>query len=200
MIVALSIFKTYSTERYLSKICVNEASSKLDLSVIYSPAVRDRFPAAALFDVLLSNVVIITAPSPEYHIDTGHIHIWYIQRRRCWPSFIFKLGVVIMVWQSTPWVRCKSNVDCNCWYIKADVHAKGQGHRAKVKVTEVTTPLNRFPTVTPVWIHICWWNDAYSLMLLRTGALLFFKAIRQISISHGSENRRIWPKLGVSGL
>ena len=36
------------------------------------------------------------------------------------------------------------------------VHAKGQGQRSKVKVTEVTTQLNRFWTVTPVWIHI-WW-------------------------------------------
>ena len=80
------------------------------------------------------------------------------------------------------------------------VHAKGQGQRSKVKVTEVTTQLNGFRTVTPVWIHIWWWNDAYSLMLLRRGALLFFKVIRQISRSHGSKNRRIWPRLGVSGL
>ena len=80
------------------------------------------------------------------------------------------------------------------------VHAKGQGQRSKVKVTEVTTQLNRFRTVTPVWIHIWWWNDAYSLMLLRRGALLFFKVIRQISRSHGSKNRQIWPRLGVSGL
>ena len=72
--------------------------------------------------------------------------------------------------------------------------------RSKVKVTEVTTQLNRFRTVTPVWIHIWWWNDAYSLMLLRRGALLFFKGIRQISRSHGSKNCRIWPKLGVSRL
>ena len=49
------------------------------------------------------------------------------------------------------------------------VHAKGQGQRSKVKVTEVTTQLNRFRTVTLVWIHIWWWNDAYSLMLLRRG-------------------------------
>ena len=83
---------------------------------------------------------------------------------------------------------------------KSDVHAKGQGQRSKVKVTEVTTPLNRFRTVTPVWIHIWWWNDAYSLIMLRRGALLFFKVIRQISRSHGSKNRRIWPRLGVSGL
>ena len=80
------------------------------------------------------------------------------------------------------------------------VHAKGQGQRSKVKVTEVTTQLYSFRTVTPVWIHIWWWNDAYSLMLLIRGALLFFKVIRQISRSHGSKNRRIWPRFGVSGL
>ena len=80
------------------------------------------------------------------------------------------------------------------------VHAKGQGQRSKVKVTEVTTQLNRFWTVTPVWIHIWWWNDTYSLMLLRRGALLFFKVIRQISRSQGAKSRRIRPRLGVSGL
>ena len=83
---------------------------------------------------------------------------------------------------------------------RSDVHAKGQGQRSKVKVTEVTTQLNRFRTVTPVWIHIWWWNDEYSLIVLRRGALLFLKVIRQISRSHGSKNRRIWPRLGVSGL
>ena len=83
---------------------------------------------------------------------------------------------------------------------KSKVHAKGQGQRSKVKVTEVTTQLNRFRTVTPVWILIWWWNDAYSLMLLRRGALWFFKVIRQNSRSHGSKNRLIWPRLGVSGL
>ena len=83
---------------------------------------------------------------------------------------------------------------------KSDVHAKGQGQRSKVKVTKVDTQLNRFRTVTPVWIHIWWWNDAYSLMVLRRGALLFFKVIRQISRSHGPKKRRIWPRLGVSGL
>ena len=83
---------------------------------------------------------------------------------------------------------------------KSDVHAKGQGQRSKVKVTEVNSQLNRFRTVTLVWIHIWWWNDAYSLMVLRRGALFFFKVIRQISRSHGSKKRRIWPRLGVSGL
>ena len=83
---------------------------------------------------------------------------------------------------------------------RSDVHAKVQGQRSKVKVTEVTTQLNRFRTVTPVWIHIWWWNDAYSLIMVRRGALLFFKVIRQISRSHGSKKCRIWPRLGVSGL
>ena len=83
---------------------------------------------------------------------------------------------------------------------RSDVHAKGQGQRSKVKVTEVTTQLNRFRTVTPVWIHIWRWNDAYSLIMLRRGVLLFLKVIRQILRSHGSKNRRIWPRLGVSGL
>ena len=83
---------------------------------------------------------------------------------------------------------------------RSDVHAKGRGQRSKAKVTMVTNQLNRFRTVTPVWIHIWWWNDAYSLIMLRRGALLYLKVIRQISRSHGSKNRRIWPRLGVSGL
>ena len=83
---------------------------------------------------------------------------------------------------------------------RSDFHAKGQGQRSKVKVTKVTTQLNRFRTVTPVWIHIWWWNYVYGLMILRRGALLFFKVIRQISRWHGSKKRRIWPRLGVSGL
>ena len=59
---------------------------------------------------------------------------------------------------------------------KSDVHAKGRGQTSKVKVTEVTTQLNRFQTVTPVWIHIWWWNYAYSLIMLRKGALLFSRS------------------------
>ena len=63
---------------------------------------------------------------------------------------------------------------------QGNVHAKGQGQRSKVMVTEVTTQLSRFRTVTPVWIHIWWWNDIYSLMLLRRGALLFLAATKQL--------------------
>ena len=83
---------------------------------------------------------------------------------------------------------------------RSDVHANGQGQKSKVKVTEVTTPLNRFWTVSPVWILIWWWNDAYSLIMLTRGTILFFKVILQISRSHSSTNHRIWPRLGVSGL
>ena len=67
---------------------------------------------------------------------------------------------------------------------KSDVHAKGQCQRSKVKVTEVKTQLSRFWTITPVWIHIWWWNEAQSLMLLRRGVLLIFKVICQILRSH----------------
>ena len=67
---------------------------------------------------------------------------------------------------------------------KSDVHAKSQGQRSKVKVTEVNIQLSHFQTVTPVSIQISWWNDSQSLMLLRRGALLFFKVICQISRSH----------------
>ena len=38
--------------------------------------------------------------------------------------------------------------------------------------------------VSGVWIQIWWWNDAQGLMLLRRGALLFFKVICPISRSH----------------
>ena len=84
--------------------------------------------------------------------------------------------------------------------VKSDVHAKDQGQRSKVKVTEVNTQLSRFRTLTPVWIHIWQWNHAHSWKQHRRGALWFFKVIRQISRSHGSKNRRIWPRLGVYGL
>ena len=83
---------------------------------------------------------------------------------------------------------------------RCDVRAKSQGQRSKVKVTEVMTLLYRFWTVTPVWIHIWQWNDAQSLMLLRRGALLFFKVIRQISRSCRTKNHQFWAALRVSGL
>ena len=76
----------------------------------------------------------------------------------------------------------------------------------KVKVrgrrsgSQVKNQLSCFQTVTPVWIHIWQWDDAQSLMLLRRGALLFFKVIFQISRSHGTTNRQFSPELSLSGL
>ena len=70
----------------------------------------------------------------------------------------------------------------------------------KRSMSEVNTQLSRFRTLTPVWIHIWQWNHAHSWKQHRGGALLFFKVIRQISRSNGSKKRRIWPRLGVSGL
>ena len=57
-----------------------------------------------------------------------------------------------------------------------DVHAKGQGQRSKVKVTEVMTSFSHFQTVIPVGIHIWRWNNAQSLMLLRRGAFCFSRS------------------------
>ena len=61
------------------------------------------------------------------------------------------------------------------------VYAIGLIQRSKVMVTDVKSQLNRFRTLTPVWIHIWWFNDVQSLVLLRRGALLLSKVIRQIS-------------------
>ena len=77
----------------------------------------------------------------------------------------------------------------------SDVHAKGQGQRSKVNVTEVKTQLCSFWTITPVWIHIWWSNDAQSLMVLRRGALLFFKVFCKFQ-GHTAKNCPFWPKLG----
>ena len=60
------------------------------------------------------------------------------------------------------------------------------------------TRIGRFRTVTPVWIHWWLWNDAQSLKQHRRGALVFFKVIRQISRSHGTNNCRFWHELIVS--
>ena len=46
---------------------------------------------------------------------------------------------------------------------QSKVHAKGQGERSKVKVTVVKIQINRFRTVTAVWIHKWLPNDAQSL-------------------------------------
>ena len=77
---------------------------------------------------------------------------------------------------------------------QSKVNAKDQGQRSKVKVTEVKTQLCRFRTVTPVWIHIWWWNDAHSLMVLIRGALLFSGSSVKFMVTQ-LQNRRFWPSL-----
>ena len=96
------------------------------------------------------------------------------------------------------------------WCAKLEVAKKRcpivfQGHPSNFRVTQLKkssnlTHFGSFRTVTPVWIHKWQPNDAQGLKWHWRGALLFFKVIRQISRSHGSKNRWIWPKFGVSGL
>ena len=78
---------------------------------------------------------------------------------------------------------------------QGNVHAKGQGQRSKVKVTEVTTQLPGCNSSLNSHMMMKWY--IYNLRLLRRCALLFFKVIRQISRSHGSKNRRIWPHWAI---
>ena len=51
---------------------------------------------------------------------------------------------------------------------------KFQGHKGQK--TSILTQIERFRTVTPVWIHWWLWNDAQSLMQHRRGALLFSRS------------------------
>ena len=52
------------------------------------------------------------------------------------------------------------------------------------KKTTILTRIECFRTVTPVWNHRWLWNYAQSLKYQRSGALLIFKVIHQISRSH----------------
>ena len=59
---------------------------------------------------------------------------------------------------------------------RSDVHAKGQGQRLEVKVTEVKIPYSHLRTLILVWIDIWWWNYAKSLILLWNSALFFSRS------------------------
>ena len=103
-------------------------------------------------------------------------------------KWLIMLGFMDLKW---PRVARRSNV-CLVHHVPSAYHhesfrsyhtkvmsmqkVRGQGQRSKVKVTEVTTQLNCFRTVTPVWIHIWWWNDAYGLTLLREVPYSFSKS------------------------
>ena len=69
--------------------------------------------------------------------------------------------------------------------------------RSKVKGNVVKTQFSRLRIVTPVLIPIRRWSDARSLIWHRTGVLLFFRVIRQILRSHGTQNHQFWSELGV---
>ena len=96
------------------------------------------------------------------------------------------------------------------WCTKLEVALKRcpivfQGHPSNFKVTRLwkwlnLTQIGRFRTVIQVWNHRWLRNDAQSLKWHSRGVLLFFKVMCQSSRSHGSKNRRFWPKLAVSGL
>ena len=73
-----------------------------------------------------------------------------------------------------------------------------QGHLSNFKVTldkkwTILTRIERFWTVTPVWIHQWLWNDAQSLTWYRRIVLLFFKVIHQISRSQGQKIAVFYP-------
>ena len=55
----------------------------------------------------------------------------------------------------------------------------------------ILTPIERFRTVTLVWIHRWLWNDAQSLKQQRRGALLFVEVIHHISRSYGTKKSPI---------
>ena len=139
-------------------------------------------------------------------VKKGVYAIFSCDQSALWTVFSVHLSVCLSVCLSvTPFWLCShhriiTKFSAVITNDRSDGHAKGQGHRSKVKVTEVTTQLNRFRTVTPVWIHQWLRNDAQSLKWHSRGVLLFSIVIRQISRSHGSKKRRIWPRLGVSGL
>ena len=171
----------------------------------------DSVPLVSIFKYTKEICVI------NVHVRWFLIEIWCSYKNVLRPLFSCDQAALQMLFSVCPSVRLSVRLSVTPFWLcshhsiimkfsgvitndQSKVHAKGQGQRSKVKVTEFTTQLNRFRTVTPVWIHIWWWNDAYSLMLLRRGALLFFKVIRQISRSHSSKNGRMWPRLGVSGL
>ena len=66
-------------------------------------------------------------------------------------------------------------------------------------ISPISTRIERFWTVNPVWIHQWIWNDAQSLTWYRRSALLFFEVIHQISRSHGRKNWRFESNLRLLG-
>ena len=76
---------------------------------------------------------------------------------------------------------------------------KVSGQRSRSQRSKPNLAVSGF-SVTPDWVHIWLRNEAQSLKWHKRGAVLLIKVIYQISRSHGTKNRRFWPKLRVSGL
>ena len=138
--------------------------------------------------------------SPIFSCDQAALQMVFSVRLSVCPSVCLSVRLSVTPFSPCSHHRIIMKFSGVLTMVKSDVHAKGQGQRSKVKVTEVNTQLSRFRTLTPVWIHVWQWNHAHSWKQHKRGALLFFKVIHRISRSHGSKNRRIWPRLGVSGL
>ena len=87
------------------------------------------------------------------------------------------------------------------WWTKFNVVQKRcpivfQGHLSNCKVTRdkkslILTRIERFRTVTPVWIRRWIWNYAQSLAYSRRGVLLLYEVIHQISRPHRLKDRQL---------
>ena len=104
-----------------------------------------------------------------YNLAVSCLYIFSCDQAALWMVFSVRLSVCPSVCPSvTPFWLCSHYriIMKFSGVITKDqgkVLAKGQGQKSKVRVTEVTTQLNRFRTVTPVWItyddemiHIAW--------------------------------------------
>ena len=76
--------------------------------------------------------------------------------------------------------------DVPYWFLRKSV--KFQGHTGQ-KIADFD---RNFSIITRLWINWQLWNDAQSLKWHKSGALLFFKVICQISWSHGIKNCRFF--------
>ena len=119
----------------------------------------------------------------------GHLSNFKVAQDKKSPIFtrIGRFRTVTPVWihgwlwndaQSLMWYRRGALLSFNV------IHqiSRSQGK----KKTLILTQIGLFQTVTPVWIHPWFWNDAQSLTQYRRGALLFFEVIHQISRSQGT--------------
>ena len=128
---------------------------------------RDAFwLESTLFDGEIFNVLW-----PQYNMLNSLIKAWWLILFSCDQAALWTPLSVCRTVRPSVCLSVTPFSLCSCHRIitkfsgvitndRSNVHAKGYGHKSKVKVTELITQLSRFRTVTPVWIHIWWWNDA----------------------------------------